>query len=46
MILDVMHIHLSHCQMVNSVKNGIIFGVDNSSLVFADNRKENIFVKP
>ena len=44
MVLDLMHVHFSHCQIINSVKIVIIFRVENISLVHADNRK-NIFEK-
>ena len=44
MVLDLMHVHNFYCQIVNGVKNDVIFGVDNSSSVHDDNRKKDILV--
>ena len=41
-VLDLMHVHNFHCQIVNRVKNAVIFGVDNSPSVHVDNKKKHL----
>lgn len=43
MVLDLIHLHVFHWQMVNEVKE-FIFGEDNSSSRNAANRKKEILV--
>ena len=40
MVLDLMHVHNFHGQIVNRFKNAVIFGVDNSPSVHVDNKKK------
>ena len=42
-VFDFMYVHFFHCQMVNLIKCVTIFGVDNSSLVHADNGEKKFF---
>lgn len=44
MVLDLIYFHNFHCQLVNRVKNGVIFGVENSSSSHTDNRKKDMLV--
>ena len=44
MSLDLMRIDLFHCQMVVGLEYVLIFEVDNSSSVYADNRKKDILI--
>ena len=39
-----MYVYLFHCQVVVNLVKIMIFGVDNSSLAHADNRKNNILI--
>ena len=44
MVVNLMHVHHFHYQMVNGVKIFVIFGIDNSSSMHANNRKKDILV--
>ena len=44
MVLDLILVQGFHCQIINEFgKNIIIFEVDNSSSIHADDKKKNIF---
>ena len=43
-ILDLMHAHYFHCQLVSRIKISLFFGMGNSFSVFADKRKKDILV--
>ena len=44
MVLDSMHIHNFHYQMVAGAKMLLFFGVNNSSSVHLNNKEKNILV--